>query len=483
MNRKMVLILPLLLLTQAILAIDPPGIMWTRVYYEGENSGFYHVIEAADGGFVLAGYQQDAWGQPSENCLFKTDANGNLLWNTGLGWYHQSAKWIEQLDDGGFIAVGSGKLSATSSYSLFMVRTDAEGTILWIQNYDIPSSTEDGYCIQPLPDGGFAVCSRRTVEGMGNQAWLLRTDAEGDTLWTREWGWTSVDRAMRVLYVAGGLTVLMHGSTQYTTGGPHLVRYNMDGDLLWETPINELAGEYAEDMCYCPWDGGYGIVTSGTISRSLAHVDGQGNFLWRVFAGSDGYSISTTMDGDYIYGGQKYTSTPGFHPTGSHIETDSEWRGHVALFGQAGGKLWEDWIYELNCMSIHSIRQLSQGGYIAAGIALISSPDNCAQLVRYAPETGIAESPAPQGDGSLAVPIPNPSTWGFSISFSLPTDGPANLAVYDLAGRRVTELYSGTATTGEHRVVWNTSDLPAGCYIVMLRTDEGVESRNCVLIR
>jgi hypothetical protein len=472
MNRKMVLILPLILLTQAILAIDPPGIMWTRAYYEGENSGFYHVIEAADGGFVLAGYQQDAWGQPSENCLFKTDANGNLLWNTGLGWYSQYATWVEMLDDGGCIATGSGKMLSTSTYSLFILRAAADGDILWTRNYDFLNSAETGYCVIPVPGGGFVACGGINVTTGLDHAWILRTDADGDTLWTRQWGGYTLNDATKVIYLDGLLHVLTYGRIDPDSAkGVHLVTWDLEGNLLDEVRIPELTGQ-GMDMCYCPWDGGYTIVTKGTISREIAHVDCQGNLLWRVATSSDGYSISTTMDGDYIYGGQKII-----------FGSDSEYRGRVVLFGPDGDQLWEDWIYELNCMAIYSIRQLSQGGYIAAGIAMVPGENNYAQLIRYEPETGIDEGITPQNNSSLAAPVPNPSAGGFSISFSLSTDGPANLAVYDLAGRRVTELYEGIAAIGEHSLAWDTGDLPSGCYIVMLRTDEGVESSNCVLIR
>jgi hypothetical protein len=470
--RPTLLLLPLL--TSTLLAIDPPGIEWARTYYEGQNSGFYHAIETDAGGFVAAGYQQSAWGQPSVNCLFGINPNGNLNWDSSLGWYSQTAVWIEQLEDGGIIAVGSGKLLTTSSYSFFMVRTDAVGTILWIQNYDISSSTEDGYCVQPLPDSGFAICGRKTVEGMGNQGWLLRTDSEGDTLWTREWGWTFSDRAMRLLYVEGGLTVLMHGSTPFTTGGPHVVRYDMDGDLLWEAPVEELRGEIAADMCYCSWDGGYTIVTQDP--GEIAHVDSQGSFLWRVYTGSDGYSISTTMNGDYIYGGEKTTSTPAFSPTCSYAGTDSEWRGHAALFSQVGGKLWEDWIYELNCMSIRSIRQLSQGGYIAAGIALVSSPDNGAQLIRYTPETGIEEWEESTGETLSLRSWPNPSDGPVQISLTGP-EGLYSLSLYDVSGRLV-RGYPEVPLGGAAALVWDGlsdsgSSLPAGVYIGELHTATG----------
>jgi len=479
MNRKMVLILPLFLLTQATLAIDPPGISWIRTYFEGYYSNFTEVRETNDGGFVAT----VATAVVPQFALCRFNSMGDTLWTAISGRFNQTCYWVEELSNGDFVVTGQSKETSGSSLGLLLARCDSEGDEIWNHLYDLPESTEIGYCVIPLPDGGFAACGLINPASGMDQAWVLRTDADGDTLWTSQWGWTYNDKAMRIIYVDGGLTILMQGSTQYTAGGPHLVRYNMDGDLLWETSIDELAGEYAEDMCYSPWDGGYGIVTSGTISRSLAHVDGQGNFLWRVFAGSDGYSISTTMDGDYIFGGQKYTFTPGFYPTGSHIETDSEWRGHVALFSPVGDKLWEDWIYEFGCMAIYSIRQLSQGGYVAVGQSLDAEFHQNGLMICYEPETGIAESSAPQGDGSLAVPIPNPSTGGFSISFSLTTNSIVSLAVYDLDGRRVADLYQGTAAAGYHTLGWDTSNLPSGCYIVVLRTEEGVESKSCVLLR
>jgi hypothetical protein len=471
MNRKVVLILPLFLLSQAILAIGPPGIAWVRTYFEGYYSNFTEVRETEDGGFVAT----VATAVVPQFALCRFNSVGDTLWTAVSGRYNQTGNWVEELSDGDFIVTGQSKETSGSSHGLLLARCDSEGNEIWSHLFNLAGSTEIGYCVIPVPGGGFVACGGINVTTGLDHAWVLRTDANGDTLWTRQWGGYTLNDARRVIYLDGLLHVLTYGRIDPDSAkGVHLVTWDLEGNLLDEVRIPELMGQ-GMDMCYCPWDGGYTIVTD----YEIAHVDEQGNLLWRVFAGSDGYSTSTTMDGDCIYGGQKYIFTPGFNPIDSLIGTDSEWRGHVALFSPVGDKLWEDWIYELDCSAIYSIRQLSQGGYIAAGRSLGGN----GLLTRYEPETGITGRPAVLGFALLETPVPNPSNGVFSVSFSLPTNGPANLAVYDLAGQRVTELYEGTATTGEHSLVWNTGDLPSGCYIVMLRTEEGVESRNCMLIR
>lgn len=480
MTKKLALLLPLLLLTPIIQAMDPPPISWARTYYQGEVAGFYHVAEANDGGFALAGFKKEDFGVPPDTCIFRTDANGNMLWAIGLGWDRQSAKWVEVLEDGGLVAVGSGKLLSSSSYSLFIVRTDVDGEILWIRNYDYPDATEDGYCVIPLPDSGFAVCSRRTIDGLGNQAWVLRTDANGDTLWTRDWGWTENDKAMRVLYVDGGLTVLMHGSTQYTSVGPHLARYDMEGNLLWDTPIIELAGYGGQDLCIGT-NGGYTLLSQ--YATYITHTDDQGNVLWMEFAlGSGwmyGWAISPTMDGGYIYGGENRPIPPLSGSEAIGEATDSDYSGMVVRYDQDGNELWWDYVYNEECMVIYSIRQLSQGGYIAAGY----TTNGTGLLLRYEPETGISDEEGLPAMVSLGTPHPNPSSEGLSIPYSLPASMNVELSIYDLGGRMIENLYQGISGAGEHEILWSAEEAPSGCYIVKLRTEEGIETRRCVLMR
>ncbi|MCD4706151.1 MAG: T9SS type A sorting domain-containing protein, partial [Candidatus Sabulitectum sp.] len=118
------------------------------------------------------------------------------------------------------------------------------------------------------------------------------------------------------------------------------------------------------------------------------------------------------------------------------------------------------------------------GGYIAGGTYAGSG----GYLVRYAPETGI-ESEEPSAVITLGV-SPNPFSSSVNISFDIPEAAPVELSVYDLSGRVVERLISGSAASGEHLSVWNPGvSVPAGCYMARLSTSCGSTSVMCVYLK
>ena len=66
--------------------------------------------------------------------------------------------------------------------------------------------------------------------------------------------------------------------------------------------------------------------------------------------------------------------------------------------------------------------------------------------------------------------------------------GPAEVSIYDLAGRRIRVLAGGLATAGEHEVVWRGDDglgqpVPSGIYLVRLRAGGSADTRKVVLTK
>jgi hypothetical protein len=55
------------------------------------------------------------------------------------------------------------------------------------------------------------------------------------------------------------------------------------------------------------------------------------------------------------------------------------------------------------------------------------------------------------------------------IRFGLPEQGPVNLSVYDVVGRRVVTIEDGELASGVHSRVWNMQGLARGMYFVRLR--------------
>lgn len=87
---------------------------------------------------------------------------------------------------------------------------------------------------------------------------------------------------------------------------------------------------------------------------------------------------------------------------------------------------------------------------------------------------------------ALSPAWPNPFHGTARLDWSLPAAGAADVAVYDVTGRRVATLHSGMAEAGPHTAQWNGrfdngAAAPAGVYNAVLRTAAGTLSRKLVL--
>jgi len=102
--------------------------------------------------------------------------------------------------------------------------------------------------------------------------------------------------------------------------------------------------------------------------------------------------------------------------------------------------------------------------------------DIYALQVLQAGTLGVPGPPEPAGV-AFAPPSPNPARGEVSLRYTLPRDATASLAIFDVGGRRVRLLSSGTQTAGEHVIAWDLRDdagrkVGGGLYFAQLRTDE-----------
>jgi competence protein ComEC len=127
----------------------------------------------------------------------------------------------------------------------------------------------------------------------------------------------------------------------------------------------------------------------------------------------------------------------------------------------------------------------------------VTAHDAVGLLGEHASDADFAISAAPSGvgnlglaaDGSLGV-YPNPCGGsGTRILYSVPRAGVIDVSVYDVAGRLVRRLASGSVDSGERALEWdgrddNGTNSPSGVYLVRLHGNDGVEqSQRLVLFR
>ena len=457
--RAIFLLLTLLLMTSGY-AMDPPAIDWVKDYFPS-RAYFFTVRETEDGGFIAGGYKNAGFGLPSDSCLFRFNSTGDLEWVSDLeGYTWDNCYWVEELTDGSFILTGMSRETAISSWGLFIQKVDSSGDQLWVKFYDDPTVTDQGNCVLPLEDG-FAVAGNT-----GLDVWIIRTDLLGDSIWSAVYEGPSGLSARRVLQVDDTLVVFAVGPFLRILGFD-----SSNGQLLWE--LDDLPGFLGSvdldggDMTTSATDDGFTLINS--YWPYIVHTDSQGNVLWYYQIPYTeqpyGRSISNTMDGGYIYGGINTVLEPGDSPLA--------WSGMVVKYDSEGQEQWRDYVYE--CYNLFCIRQLSEGGYIACGRG------NGGTLVRYAPETGIAE---PDPSTALFLDVsPNPCSSVLSVSFSLPEATHASVRVYDLGGRLVSTVADGEFPSGSNTVEWTVpEDISSGCYFVQYNSVMGSCTEPVVLI-
>lgn len=94
--------------------------------------------------------------------------------------------------------------------------------------------------------------------------------------------------------------------------------------------------------------------------------------------------------------------------------------------------------------------------------------------------TGIEEGEVFEGTG-LSVQT-NPMTAGTAVSFSLPGSGHTDLSLVDMAGRKVSTLFSGPAEQGLNSVEFQ-GGLASGTYFVVLRHGNAIDAQRVSVIR
>lgn len=465
---KRLLIPAALLLSSAALADDPPGIVWEREY--DFPSIFYDVVSTSDGKIVCCG------GTTTGLDLWCYDGEGDLLWQSGGGGsYPRGAARVISPPTGGYAVTGTCGLEYGSGHDLYVSRYDAYGTAVWNTALERPQSQDHGCDIAALPDGGFAVCGYTQDPILATQAWILRFDSAGDTLWTRTWGPTSYpDKAFAVECSDGGITVLVQGKPEgYTQGRPLLLRYSMDGSLMWVSTSMIGTG-----LDLCRTGAGYCALRRETSASSfITGCDATGSILWNsalvCYGQQDMHTVRSTMDGGFLVAGADDYS---FEFPGS------DWNAHLSKYDQSGNWMWTQSLESGDDCWFYSAAQIPQGGYTAAGTHSTYQDVQRAYLVRFEPETGMEQPDRPVGL-VLQSCVPNPGSAIFSLSWSSSLPAAADVGVFDISGRLQTAQCLGPTPPGMHSTQLNLQELPSGCYLVVVTCGSERASTKLVLLR
>jgi hypothetical protein len=118
--------------------------------------------------------------------------------------------------------------------------------------------------------------------------------------------------------------------------------------------------------------------------------------------------------------------------------------------------------------------------YLVSGI--LSGPYTAAVTITGGTDVQQNGTEMPMGF-ALAQNYPNPFNPSTTISFSLAERGSAVLTVYDVLGREVATLVSGTLEAGTYSATWDAAGVAGGVYYYTLRSGASEQTRKMLLLK
>ena len=229
-------------------------LLWSQVYGQPDSDEFgQSVLETVDHDIVIAGYVIHHNPTDKNVLLMKTDATGVPIWSYEFGSSGEDVglSVISTLD-GGYVISGSTTSYGNGSGDIYLIKTNSDGGLCWYRTYGF-SNWEEGLCVIETSDGGFAIVGR--TNSVGNGWWdvyLVKTDSTGDLEWWRTYGGEDWDGGRSVVEVKDGGFLIGGYTFSYGPGAVcfYLIRTDAQGNEIWSEAIGGPSADWGHKAMY-----------------------------------------------------------------------------------------------------------------------------------------------------------------------------------------------------------------------------------------
>ncbi len=335
MKQPLLLLLLPLSLTLSALSLGKvlPELQWEQTY-GGNKQEVIHKMIPAENGYIFVGETESKGAGKSDAWLFKTDEEGEMLWERTIGGDDTDIlKDIVSTGDGGYILVGSTSSKGKGQSDLWVVKLDEEGIVEWNKTYG-SKKTEKGHAIIRKKNGEFVIAGTKhlgSLEVTGGNTnfemdhfiWLLKIDSLGGIQWDER---VHTDRMVVVTDFHETLDngYLISATSKFEgvkKEDPFLVKVDDEGLILWKS---WMGLEEVADMIntVLPLNDGTYMLAGTTMDLLdpidghgwLMRMDGRGHVLWeKRFGGKGGdefYDMKLSKDGHILLVGAMGSSSP-----------------------------------------------------------------------------------------------------------------------------------------------------------------------------
>jgi hypothetical protein len=455
---------------------------WQQMYGSSAVEIGYGVKSCLDQGYIVVGSSSGAG--PSDGYIVRTDSMGLVIWSRFYGGSNIDViRAVELLPDSGFIMTGFTNSFGNGGYDGWILRTDKNGDTLWTKTTGT-GNWDFFYDVAVTFDSGFVFVGGTYGASNGDQdLWMIKTDSSGNVLWDSTWGGAFFDEGRAVIELSDSMIV--------ACGYTHSM-----GDSLGDSWI--LKVDY---------------VTGDTIwTRTLGHPNYTDKALglsrWTIFdafliAGEthyngdpDAYIMSMTNDSvvnwNFNFGGvgsDDYFNCCVAHPNGAFCamgySSNPLGGGNGDYYLHTTRNGWfSSLVGTFSPETCQAMDLAHDDGYIACGstegFGAYQGNMHLIKLDTNALTTTVVsiQEPTYANSNGISSVFPNPSSGSAVITLNVyqTLSDNLHLTLYDCMGNIVRELSSDDWTITDSRNALcelNVSGLSAGIYSYNIFDDSG----------
>ena len=140
------------------------------------------LLKTQDGGFVICGETESFGSGDSDVYLIKVDENGTPEWSKVYGGEgFDAGKAVVESEDNGFILSGYTRSFGDGDEDFYLIKTDEQGDTLWTKTYG-GMSDEAAQSVKQTPDNGYIAAGYTRSFGAGAlDIYLIKMDDLGNS--------------------------------------------------------------------------------------------------------------------------------------------------------------------------------------------------------------------------------------------------------------------------------------------------------------
>jgi hypothetical protein len=201
--------------------------------------------------YIVAGSTSSYGAGNTDVYLVKVDSMGFPIWEKTFGGFNNDVgRSVIQLSDSGYVVAGFTNSYGAGGYDAYILKTDKNGNLIWQKTFG-GLDWDFAYDVVLAADGDIVVCGNTSSSGAGKKdGLLLKYDLAGNLIWQKTIGGTENEELRSVIKTNDNFlaTVGYTESNGDVNGDIYFYKFDLNGNTIFYNITGGPGKDYANDI-------------------------------------------------------------------------------------------------------------------------------------------------------------------------------------------------------------------------------------------